>query len=86
MVITPTVVAALAMIGLWLFALIFGLDYIATLPPTVALTADRFGKASLGTIFGWLLFSHQVGSAISSWGAGVMRVWLGDYTLAFIAA
>jgi sugar phosphate permease len=72
--------------GLWLFALIFGLDYIATVPPTVALTADRFGKASLGTIFGWIFFSHQLGSAIASWGAGVMRVWLGDYTMAFMAA
>src|SRR5262249_26435404 len=71
--------------GLWLFALIFGLDYIATLPPTVALTADRFGKASLGMILGWIFFSHQLGSAVASWGAGVMRVWLGDYTLAFIA-
>ena len=72
--------------GLWVFALIFGLDFIATVPPTIALTADRFGKASLGTIFGWIFFSHQIGSAVASWGAGVMRVWLGDYTLAFIAA
>jgi sugar phosphate permease len=72
--------------GLWVFALIFGLDYIATVPPTVALTADRFGKASLGTIFGWIFFSHQLGSAVASWGAGVMRVWLGDYTMAFMAA
>ena len=72
--------------GLWVFAIIFGLDYIATVPPTVALAADRFGKASLGTIFGWIFFSHQVGSAVASWGAGVMRVWLGDYTLAFMVA
>jgi predicted MFS family arabinose efflux permease len=72
--------------GLWMFALIFGLDYIATLPPTVALTADRFGKASLGTILGWIFFSHQLGSAVASWGAGAMRVWLGDYMLAFMAA
>jgi sugar phosphate permease len=72
--------------GLWVFALVFGLDYIATVPPTVALTADRFGKASLGTIFGWIFFSHQLGSAIASWGAGVMRVGLGDYTMAFMAA
>jgi len=72
--------------GLWIFAVIFGLDFIATVPPTAALTADRFGKASLGTIFGWIVFSHQVGSAAAAWGAGAMRVWLGDYTLAFIAA
>jgi sugar phosphate permease len=72
--------------GLWVFALIFGLDYIATLPPTVALTADRFGKASLGSILGWIFFSHQLGSALASWGAGAMRVWLGDYTMALMAA
>jgi MFS family permease len=72
--------------GLWLFALVFGLDFIATVPPTIALTADRFGKASVGTIFGWIMCSHQFGSAVASWGAGVMRVYLGDYTLAFIAA
>ena len=72
--------------GLWIFAVIFGLDYIATVPPTAALTADRFGKASLGTIFGWIFFSHQVGSAVAAWGAGVLRVQLGDYTLAFMAA
>jgi hypothetical protein len=51
-----------------------------------ALTADRFGKASLGTILGWIFFSHQVGSAVASWGGGLLRVWLGDYTVAFIAA
>jgi len=72
--------------GLWIFAIIFGLDYIATVPPTVALAADRFGKASLGSIYGWIFFSHQVGSAVASWGAGAMRVWLGDYTMAFLAA
>lgn len=72
--------------GLWVFAVVFGLDYIATVPPTVALTADRFGKRSLGTIFGWIMFSHQVGSAVASWGAGALRVWLGDYTMAFMAA
>jgi len=72
--------------GLTIFAIVFGLDYIATVPPTAALTADRFGKASLGTILGWIFFSHQVGSAVASWGGGLVRVWLGDYTMAFIAA
>ncbi len=72
--------------GLWVFAVIFGLDYIATVPPTVALAADRFGKASLGSIYGWIFFSHQVGSAVASWGGGLLRVWLGDYTVAFLAA
>jgi sugar phosphate permease len=83
LVLLPSVSSEL---GLWVFAVIFGLDYIATVPPTVALTADRFGKRSLGSIFGWIMFSHQVGSAVASWGGGVLRVQLGDYTMAFLAA
>jgi MFS family permease len=73
-------------VGLMAFAVLFGLDYIATVPPTAVLTADRFGKRSLGSIFGWIFFSHQVGSALASYGAGVVRLYLGDYQLAFIAA
>ena len=72
--------------GLMLFAVLFGLDYIATVPPTAALTVDRFGKRSFGSIFGWINFSHQVGAAIASFGGGVVRVWLGDYQMAFLAA
>jgi MFS family permease len=74
------------LVGLWVFAVIFGLDYIATVPPTVALTADRFGKLSLGAIYGWIFFSHQLGSAAASWGGGLVRVWFGDYQIAFLAA
>lgn len=72
--------------GLAIFAVVFGLDYIATVPPTVALTADRFGKQSLGTLYGWIFFSHQLGSAVASYGAGALRQWLGDYTMAFLLA
>jgi sugar phosphate permease len=72
--------------GLIVFAVIFGLDYIATVPPTVALTADRFGRGSLATVFGWISFSHMVGGAIASYASGVSRDFLGDYTLAFIVA
>jgi MFS family permease len=73
------------LVGLSVFAVIFGLDFIATVPPTVALAADRFGKRSLGAIYGWIFFSHQVGSATASWGGGLVRVWFGDYQLAFLA-
>jgi len=73
-------------IGLTIFAILFGLDYIATVPPTVALTADRFGRRSIGTVFGWIFFSHQVGAAAASLGAGALRIWMGDYTLAFLLA
>jgi len=72
--------------GLFVFAVLFGLDYIATVPPTVALTADRFGRGSLATVFGWISFSHMVGGAISSYGSGLAHDLFGDYTVAFMIA
>ena len=72
--------------GLAVFAVFFGLDYIATVPPTVALVADRFGRMNVGAVFGWVFFSHQVGAAMASYLGGVARDSLGDYTAAFLAA
>jgi predicted MFS family arabinose efflux permease len=72
--------------GLAIFAIVFGLDYIATVPPTVALVADTFGRHNVGTVFGWVFFSHQLGAALAAYLGGVARVTLGDYQLAFIAA
>jgi MFS family permease len=74
------------LVGLGVFSVVFGLDYIATVSPTSALVSDRFGPRSLGAIFGWIFFSHQVGSAVASWGAGLLHVWLGHYGVAFVAA
>ncbi len=72
--------------GLAVFAVFFGLDYIATVPPTVALVADRFGRMNVGAVFGWVFFSHQVGAALASYLGGVARDSLGDYTAAFLVA
>ena len=72
--------------GLAVFAVFFGLDYIATVPPTVTLVADRFGRLNVGAVFGWVFLSHQVGAALASYLGGVARDSLGDYTLAFLAA
>ncbi len=69
-----------------LFAVVFGLDYIATVPPTVALTADSFGRQNVGTVYGWIFAAHQVGAALAAWGGGVARDALGTYTLAFLLA
>jgi sugar phosphate permease len=68
------------------FAVIYGLDWIATVPPTVNLTAKRFGQASLGTIYGWIFFSHMVGAAAGAYAGGVLRDVLGDYSVAFYSA
>lgn len=73
-------------LGLTLFAILFGLDYIATVPPTSALVADTFGRQNAGTVFGWVFCAHQVGAALAAWLGGVARDLTGDYGLAFLAA
>ncbi|HNM77284.1 MAG TPA: MFS transporter [Tepidiformaceae bacterium] len=67
------------------FAVVFGLDYIATVPPTVMLTANRFGRRSVGTIYGWVTFSHMVGGAIAAALAGYIHDAAGDYGYAMYA-
>jgi sugar phosphate permease len=68
------------------FAVTFGLDYIATVPPTVMLTAERFGRRSIGTIYGWITFAHMVGGAIASFVAGYIHDAADEYTIAFYLA
>lgn len=68
------------------FAVLYGLDWLATVPPTVTLTGDRFGRLSVGTIFGWIFLSHQLGGAVASSLGGVLYVQQGNYTVAFLSA
>ncbi|PZA08557.1 MULTISPECIES: MFS transporter [unclassified Meiothermus] len=68
------------------FAILFGLDYIATVPPTVALVADNFGRQNVGTVYGWVFAAHQLGAAFAAWAGGSVRDALGEYNLAFFAA
>ncbi len=70
--------------GLSLFAVFYGLDWIATVPPTVRLTANAFGKDQVGMMFGWIVAGHQLGAAFASLGAGVLRTELGTYLQAFV--
>jgi sugar phosphate permease len=72
--------------GLWLFAVFYGLDWIATVPPTVKLTAAAFGRERAGVMFGWIFAAHQVGAAVAAFLAGWIRTDLGDYWLAFVGA
>ena len=73
-------------IGLAIFAILFGLDYIATVPPTAALVADTFGRQHAGLVFGWVFCAHQIGAALAAWLGGVIHDFSGHYGLAFIAA
>jgi sugar phosphate permease len=72
--------------GLPVFAVIYGLDWIATVPPTVRLTSDAFGKARAGIMFGWVVAAHQLGAAAAALGAGAVRSWTGDYERAFLTS
>jgi MFS family permease len=72
--------------GLAFFAVLFGLDYIATVPPTVSLVADTFGRRQVGIVYGWVFCAHQVGAALAAWLGGVTREVLGGYGVAFFAA
>jgi len=61
----------------------YGLDWIATVPPTVKLTAETFGRENTGVIYGWIGASHQLGASLAAFGAGWIRTILGGYQLAF---
>ena len=72
--------------GLSLFAVFYGLDWIATVPPTVALTRQAFGAEKAGLVFGWIMASHQVGAALAASFAGFIRTSEGNYDHAFVFA
>lgn len=65
------------------FAFFYGLDWVATVPPTVRLTADSFGRENTGVIYGWIGAAHQLGASLAALGAGVIRTQAGSYQGAF---
>jgi predicted MFS family arabinose efflux permease len=69
--------------SLVVFAVFYGLDWIATVPPTVRLTSEAFGRENTGVIYGWIGASHQLGASAAAFGAGAIRTMLGDYQVAF---
>src|SRR5580692_1669854 len=72
--------------GLSLFAMFYGLDWIATVPPTVRLTAQRFGAERANLVFGWIFAGHQMGAGFAAFGAGLSRTVLLSYLPAFFVA
>jgi sugar phosphate permease len=71
--------------GLVFFAVVYGLDWFATVPPSMAITADTFGRQNVGKVYGWIFMSHQIGAAIMASAAGAIRTWMGDYQFAFLS-
>jgi len=72
--------------GLGLFTMFYGLDWIATVPPTVRLTTERFGMERSPLVYGWIGAGHQLGAATAAFGAGVLRVQTNRYVEAFLLA
>lgn len=72
--------------GLSLFALFYGLDWVATVPPTVNLTVKHFGRERSNLVFGWVFAGHQLGAATATLGAGIARTEFSTYLPAFLTA
>jgi hypothetical protein len=72
--------------GSSLFALFYGLDWVATVPPTVAITLKQSGREKANLVFGWVFAAHQLGAATAALGAGRFRTELATYLPAFLIA
>jgi hypothetical protein len=72
--------------GLSMFAVFYGLDWIATVPPTVRLAGQAFGKERAPMVFGWIFAGHQLGAAVAAYGAGRIRTLTLSYDPAVYAA
>lgn len=72
--------------GLILFIVFYGLDWVATVPPTVQLARRAFGQQNFAIVYGWIFAAHQLGAASIAFAAGAVRTFFGDYQLAFMSS
>jgi predicted MFS family arabinose efflux permease len=72
--------------SLSIFAVFYGLDWIATVPPTLRLATDAFGERDAPVVFGWIAAGHQIGAASAAFLGGVLRDTQGDYLSMFVLA
>ena len=81
----PSLLSPQAEPSTWVFVIFYGLDWVATVPPTIMLCRNYFG-ARTPVVFGWVFASHQLGAAIAAAGAGRLRDLQGNYDMAFYLA
>jgi predicted MFS family arabinose efflux permease len=81
----PSLLSPSAEPSTWVFIVFYGLDWVATVPPTIVLCRGYFG-ARTPVVFGWVFASHQIGAAVAAAGAGWLRDLQGNYDLAFYLA
>ncbi len=72
--------------GLMGFMVFYGLDWVATVPPTIALCLAHFGRDRGPLVYGWVFAGHQVGGALAAWGAGALHDTTGSYRISFVLA
>jgi predicted MFS family arabinose efflux permease len=72
--------------SLSLFGMFYGLDWIATVPPTLRLATEAFGDRDAPVVFGWVAAGHQIGAASAAFFAGALRTQSGDYLQPFVVA
>jgi MFS family permease len=65
------------------FVIFYGLDWVATVPPTIMLCRAVLGPQRASVVYGWVFVGHQIGGAVAAFGAAILRVQIGDYALAF---
>ncbi|MDQ1739791.1 MAG: hypothetical protein QOE53_1443 [Pseudonocardiales bacterium] len=86
LLIVPSVLGSTVSPPLFLFIVFYGLDWVATVPPTVALCREHFGVEKSGMVFGWVFASHMVGAGLAASFAGAVRDRTGDYRIAWLTA
>jgi len=65
------------------FVIFYGLDWVATVPPTIMLCRAVLGPSRASVVYGWVFAAHQIGGAVAAFGAAILRVQIGDYAIAF---
>ena len=86
LLVLPWLLSDTVQVSMLIFIIVYGLDWVATVPPTVALCREHFGAGVGPIVFGWVFASHQIGAAVAATGAGVIRDLTGGYDPAFYAA
>ncbi|MER1987208.1 MAG: MFS transporter [Solibacillus sp.] len=82
----PFALASGSYVWLVVFSIFYGLDWIATVPPTVALTREAFGLEKSAMMYGWIVAAHQVGAGVAAFSGGVIYNIFSSYMWAFLLA
>lgn len=86
LVLLPFALQEGSIILLIIFSVFYGLDWIATVPPTISISRQVFGIEKSGIVYGWIFASHQAGAAVAAYGGGLIFKIFSSYTWAFFLA